>query len=150
MGTPQTFPKAHKKVGPTQEVVLNERGSRWLAKRLCLPDQCTVQTDQRGAGGRGPASPRQLFCCKGEFPRRRERRCTRAASQNSARSSAPFREEPTGTGARKPTTSSSSQRANHSDTKRQKRSVGATAEAPSPPQSTPLGSTVTEDHLSRS
>lgn len=63
---------------------------------------------------------------------------------------APFREEPTGTGARKPMTSSSSPRANHSDTKRQKRRGGATAEEPSPPQSTPSGSTVTEDRLNQS
>lgn len=52
-----------------------------------------------------------------------------------------------GTGARRPMTSSSSQRASHSDTKRRKRRGGATAEEPSLPQSTPLGSTVTEDHL---
>lgn len=64
--------------------------------------------------------------------------------------SAASREEPTGTGARKPMTSSGSQRANHSDTKRQKRRGGATGEEPSLPQSTPLGSTVTEDHLSQS
>lgn len=48
-----------------------------------------------------------------------------------------FRGDPMGTGARKLTTYSSSQKASHSAMKRQRRRGEATAEGPSPPQSTP-------------
>lgn len=55
-----------------------------------------------------------------------------------------FRWEPMETGARKLTMCSSSQKANHSATKRQRRKEEATVGEPSPLQSTPLSLTATE------
>lgn len=146
ISTPQTFPKADSKVRSSQ--LLFSMAQKYIYLKRTLSDKRTVPSDKRRARRRGSPSRRQLFWCKGE--------ClyVRNISQTFWNVNSPltcwfccwFREEPTGTGARKPTTSSSSQRASHSVTKRRKRRGGATGAEPFPPQSTPLGSTVTEHH----
>lgn len=144
ISTPQTFPKANNKVG---SVIFLNSSEIYLFK-MTLSDKRALPPDKRRARRPGSPSRRQLFWCKGERP------YVRNISQPFWNVNSPltswfccwFREEPAGTGARKPTTSSSSPRASHSDMKRRRRRGGATAAEPFPPQSTPLGSTVTEGH----